>query len=79
MTGRGIFSLRVAVLARLQGGAIHNSRTEYSTVLPGPKGLQLCYSNLVAIYPEGGKKGRSKRMGEKEKKRGREPQVKLEP
>ena len=39
MTGRAIQGniSRVAVLARLQGGTIHNLRT----VLPDPKGMQL--------------------------------------
>ena len=37
---RGIFSSRVAVLARPQGGTIHNLRTEYSPVLSVPKEMQ---------------------------------------
>ena len=36
---RGIFSSRVAVLARPQGGTIKNLRTEYSPVLSDPKGM----------------------------------------
>ena len=60
-----IFSSRVAVLARPQGGTIHNLRTEYSPVLSDPKGMQyLLYdSNLVGEKIERG--------GEKEKEKER--------
>ena len=35
-----IFSSRVAVLARPQGGSIQNPRTEYFPILHDPKGMQ---------------------------------------
>ena len=40
MTGRAIQENMVAVLARPQEGTIHNLRTEYSPVLPNPKGMK---------------------------------------
>jgi hypothetical protein len=53
----------VAVLARLQGGSIHNLTTEYSSVFPDPKGIPfIIYSIFVSIYREN--KGKKKKSTE---------------
>ena len=68
---RGIFSSRVAVLARLQGGTIHNLRTEYSLYCPTLKGMQ--YNRFIIRLKFGGHslgkgRGKGKRKGKEKRK-----------
>ena len=57
-------------MARLQGGTIHNPRTEYSPVLSDPKGMILLYgSNLVGENGRGGGGGGGRKEKEKERRK----------